>query len=196
MARENGRRRSARTAWCAVLSLGLLVVSSGAAARTVDPGQVPLPSVGAEGDAVLVFTRDGRTWRGTLLEQTSDVLLVFVDERRVRVPVPMIARVDREVRDGLVDGVLRGVAYGAALGAVYWLVSEVSCDRLCKDPPGLPYYLILGVWPGAGLGALIDAGHRARVTVFPGPAGSDARLVPIVSARGAGAGISLTWGGR
>lgn len=196
MARGDRQRGSVRAVRCAVLSLGLLVMSSGAAARTVDPGQVPLPSVGAEGDAVLVFTRDGRTWKGTLLEQTSDVLLVFVDDRRVRVPVPMIARVDREVRDGLVDGILRGVAYGASLGAVYWLVSEVTCDRLCLDPPGLPYYLILGVWPGAGLGALIDAAHRARVTVFPGPAGFDVRLVPIVSARGAGAGISLTWGGR
>jgi len=185
----------AREVWCAVLSLGLLVMSTSAAARTADPGQVPLPRVAAEGDTVLVFTSDGRTWKGTLIEQTSDVLQVLVDDRRVRVPVPMIARVDREVRDGIVDGILLGVVYGAALGALYGLIAEVTCDRTCTDPPGLPYYAALAAWPGAGLGALIDVTHRARVTVYGGSPESRVRLVPTVSALGAGAGISFRWGG-
>ena len=148
-----------RHALAALLALGSLLLP--VAARADErPGVGRLAGTRTE---VYVTNLDGVERKGRVLAATDEGLRLVFGGRETLLPWAEIARVDRR-GDPVWDGALKGAVIGGALYGLMVLTSDV------REYDGAGDFVLGGAVGWGVVGAIADAFHIARSSVFVGPA--------------------------
>ena len=124
------------------------------------------------GDTLEVTGASGEPVTGRLVRLTGQSLTLDVEGRQRTWDAAELRRVTRRWRDPLWNGVVIGALSGAAAGAVPALVDCWSNDtgslynRCHSDGDDFLAWCAAGAAGGAAIGALFDARHQGRRTVF------------------------------
>lgn len=157
-----------------LLLLCLVVTVSTASAQT----STPLESALVPGKTVWITDTTGREEKARVVSLTGDTLTTAVGEEMRRLNASEVTRVRQRRNDSVLNGALIGAGVLVTTGLV--ICNMMEPWENCRDDVGS--MLKLGAI-GAGIGIVIDAVIRGRVTTYDPTAGAaKVRAAPILAA--------------
>lgn len=148
------------------------------------------------GQRVWITTDDGAEHAGRIDQLTPAAIALDRGAGATLVPLARIRRI--EATDTLGNGIAIGTAAGfAGLGGVAAWVTNAACDNeggTCglSTIGRLTLFGIVGAGAGAGVGALVDALHHGRRTIYE-HRGVTIAGGPVVSRGVRGVSMSIRW---
>ena len=171
------------------VALGLLIASSGVAAA--QGAFADLQTLLTAGDAVSVEGDAGARVRGRV-ENVGTTLRISVDGV-AREFAPQQVREVRRRGDSLKNGVTIGLLAGGVAGAVFGGVVGPLFEAEGSEPAGpVIAFLALGLSPGAGIGAGLDAAVTGSTVVYRRQTRS-VSIAPLVTPRAQGIRVGLAF---
>jgi hypothetical protein len=141
------------------------------------------------GDTIQVTDRQGRKTTGHLGALTTSSLELLVHQKGIvsRLTEPDVRKIALQRPDSPLNGALIGLAAGAAPGMLFIAGRSRGSDPIQHADTAVGLVLVPAAI-GAGIGALLDAMHVTRTTVYlaPGQRSPRVQFLPLVSKSAAG----------
>lgn len=162
-------------------------VPSGTVARVGDTG-IRLKS----GQSLWITTTDGTQQQGRLLALSPSTVTLLVSDTRISVPFSSIRLIQKpdSLRNGMTIGAICGGAAMSVLGVLGALVGseDESVEVAAAIGAGA-----VGAGLGTLVGAFVDVQIQGRQTVYRSPGNAPIFVAPILTKRGAGIAVRVTW---
>jgi hypothetical protein len=188
MATMHANGRLIRLNCIALFLLFLASFASAASAQTSPDGAQNLAATLTPEMTVWITDSEGREEKTRILGISGDVLTTAAGDDVRRFRTADVMRVRTRHSDSLWNGALIGA--GAAVASGLFVCSSMEPWENCRDDVG-PMVRIGAV--GAGIGIAIDALIRGRKTIYEAPGSTRLSAGPIVSRRGGGLQLSLSF---
>ena len=122
--------------------------------------------------ATVTVAVEGGVWKGRLLDLDAETVTIQPANGSPRtLPLSGVLRIETKKRDSLGNGAL--------IGALVVLVEcAVVCGQGLDSGDDLGGVIIFNTMVGAGIGAAIDAGHTANLSLYKRPNPTPARKSP------------------
>jgi hypothetical protein len=144
------------------------------------------------GQKVWVTTSDGEVRMGDVAALSANSVTLRHRDGQTQLAAADVRRIDGV--DSIKDGALIGAGVGAGVGGLSVGLLVLAADGSGGEALGAGLaFAGVGAGMGALIGAISDSLHEGRRVLYTGDRKKTITVAPIVSAKGAGVGATITW---